>query len=200
VRPGGTGFTLLEVMVVLVLLGLLLAALTQGLRFGMSAWDLQDAQVARIEGLDATDRALRNLIEHMETGEHRSDQKGIVTTRAQMTFVGTLPEAAAVDRRAEMTLMLAKGGRLVLRWRPLRHEKLFGPPPEIQETLLLDGVETMDIAYWRAAPSGARGEWVGQWTQPGIPRLVRIRLGFPAGDRRHWPDIVIAPIIERLAG
>ena len=137
------GFTLLEVMVALVLLGALLAALGQGLRFGLTAWDLQEAQLAQSEALEATDRALRGMIERMDPATTRPNQHGILGTNDQMTFVGRLPAAAAISRRAEMAIIVASGGRLVLRWRPFSHEKP-GGCADVQETLLLDGVDAGD--------------------------------------------------------
>ena len=40
------GFTLLEMLAVLAVLGLLLAGLSQGIRFGLRAWDMQAREVA----------------------------------------------------------------------------------------------------------------------------------------------------------
>jgi general secretion pathway protein J len=192
------GFTLLEVLISLVLLGLLFAALGQGVRFGLSAWALQEKASGRVESLEATDRGLRLLIEAMEPSAIGAAQTAVVGRHDQMSFVGALPSAAAIDRRAEMTLSLTNHGRLVLRWRPYRHEK--GPPSPEAESLLLEGVERVEFAYWRPAASGIKGGWVSEWQRPGLPGLVRIHLQFGKNDPRHWPDIVIAPILEATGG
>jgi general secretion pathway protein J len=190
------GFTLLEVLIALVLLGLLLAALGQGLRFGLTAWGLQERAGARTDALEATDRSLRQLIEGMEPGAVGTAKGGVEGHPDSLSFIGPLPAAVAIDRRAEMTLALAGHRRLVLRWRPHRHERPFGAAPPETETLLLDGVEGLELAYWRTSAPGIKGGWVDEWSQAGMPGLVRIRLHFADGDPRHWPDIVIAPLLE----
>ncbi|HXP97606.1 MAG TPA: prepilin-type N-terminal cleavage/methylation domain-containing protein [Telmatospirillum sp.] len=191
------GFTLLEVLISLVLLGLLFVALGQGLRFGLGAWELQDKASRRSESLEATDRTLRLLIEGMEPDGDGTHQ-ALSGRRDQMSFIGSLPSAAAIGRRAEMTLSLTNHGQLVLRWRPHRHEK--GAPPPEADALLLEGVEHVDFAYWRPAASGLKGGWIDEWLRPGLPGLVRIHLQFGKNDPRHWPDIVIAPMLEARGG
>jgi general secretion pathway protein J len=195
-RAGERGFSLLEVLIALSLLGILLAALGQGMRFGLKTWDLQMQSIGRTDSLEATDRALRLLIESLEPGAAGSGQPAVIGTETSMSFIGHLPVAERFDRRAEMTLTLAPGGRLVLRWRPHRHEQSFGPPASETETLLVDHVERLSIAYWRPAAPGIKGGWVGTWSQPGVPGLVRIHLAFREGDPRQWPNIVIAPLLE----
>jgi hypothetical protein len=95
-----------------------------------------------------------------------------------------------------MTLMLADSGRLVLRWRPHRHEKPLGELPPEAEALLLEGVTGLELAYWRPRSADFKGGWVGDWAQPGLPGLVRVRLQFDKSDPRHWPDIVISTSLE----
>lgn len=190
------GFTLLEVLVALVLLGLLLAALAQGLRFGMSAWDLQVRASESTASLEATDRSLRQLIESMKPGNFGTSQGSALGHRDRLTFVGNLPAVLPGDREAEMTLTLTGNHRLVLRWRPHKHELSTEALPPETETLLLDGVEKLSLAYWRSAMAGMEGGWVDEWSQPALPGLVRIHLEFGPHDPRHWPDMVIATVIE----
>jgi general secretion pathway protein J len=189
------GFTLLEVLIALVLLGMLLAALVQGMRFGVQAWGLQEQVNNRVDALEAADRSLRGLIEGMEPAGGAQTQ--IVGHKGSLSFIGTLPSAAAIERRADMTLTLANAGRLVLRWRPHHHEKPFGALPAETETVLLDGLEGVEFAYWRPRGPGFDGGWVSDWTDAGTPGLVRIHLQFGEHDNRRWPNIVVAPMREK---
>jgi general secretion pathway protein J len=193
------GFTLLEVLIALVLLGLLLAGLGAALRFGFGLWELQARQIAGVDALDATDRALRALVEQMEPGDPGLLQPTVSGSSDRLSFIGQLPQAVVSGRRADMTLIVASGGRLVVRWRPHRHERPFGAPPAESETLLLQGVDRLDLAYWRADAPGRPGGWTDRWDEPGLPALVRVRLRFPPGDARHWPDLLIAPLLSSRA-
>lgn len=195
-RPDG-GFTLLEILVALVVLGFLMLGLSQGTRYGLQALTAQGRLLEERAELDAVDRALRRLIERMDPGgpNQAPDIQGGRTTLA---FTSELPAAAAgAAGLADVALML-NGSRLVLRWAPRINAERFAPPPAPAEAELLRGVQQLDLAYWRRATNdNPASGWTDAWSEQALPELVRIRLVFPSGDRRRWPDIVAAPLRER---
>jgi general secretion pathway protein J len=56
------GFTLIEILIALTLLGAVLVGLQQGTRLGLVAWDRQTATIHATAELDAVDRTLRALV------------------------------------------------------------------------------------------------------------------------------------------
>ena len=88
------GFTLLEVLVALVVFGLLMAGLSQGVRVGLRAWSMQARQSAQWSDLDAVDRTLRGLIARMDPGGQRRDPLLRGGPHA-FAFTTELPQAAA---------------------------------------------------------------------------------------------------------
>src|SRR5215813_3519837 len=62
------GFTLLEVLVGLSLLGLLITGLVKGTQLGLAAFDQQSRQVERHADLDTVHRGLRQLIAQARPG------------------------------------------------------------------------------------------------------------------------------------
>jgi general secretion pathway protein J len=192
-RPAGqgdAGFTLLEVLVALTVLGFLMVGLTQGVRFGLLAWDRQSRITdARME-LDALDRLLRRVIEQMDPGTRRDPPviEGATGSIAFRTDLG--PAAGALGVRDAEARLAVAGGQLVLSWRPHLRAIRFGPPPAPDTTVLLRGVAALEIAYW------GEGGWQSNWAERRLPALVRLRLRFAEGDRRRWPDIVAAPLRE----
>ena len=189
------GFTLLEVLVALVVLGMLVLGLTQGIHFGLKTWASQTRTIAAHEDLDAVDRTLRRLIESMDPGSP-AEAVSIDGSASSFAFPSELPDFAAAlpSRRADVALGVDAAHRLVLRWTPHLHAVRLGPAPPAQQSELLRGVDHVELAYW---PSGAGGGWQTLWKQPLPPALVRIRLVFTEGDKRHWPDIIAAPIRDR---
>ena len=90
------------------------------------------------------------------------------------------------------------GRRLELAWEP------FHPDPEVTpddaakgDAVLLDGVDSVEMSYFGAPRDGGDADWYDNADFAGVPELVRIRVAFPPGDRRYWPELVVAP---RLAG
>ena len=185
------GFTLLELLVGLVVLSFILAGLSQSVRFGLRAGESQTRQSEGRSELDGIDRTLRRLIEQADPGTPQSGpplQGGIGT----IGFTSELPEAAA-DRHADIALGMDGRRTLVLRWSPHRHVVQAGPPPAAHEIALLRGIAGVQIGYWKDG-------WRTQWNEASLPALIRLRILFPPGDPRHWPDIVVAPQRQKTGG
>jgi general secretion pathway protein J len=194
-----TGFTLLELLVVLVVLGLLVVGLTQGVRAGLAMWEAQTRRVGETSELDAAARILRILLTGIAANPSAGVNPGAVGATPEfegrtdsLAFVGDLPDGLGSSRRAEIKIEL-RGERLVLTWTPRRHELSSAPPPKPVETELMRRVEHLDLAYWGSPAPGQPAGWQAQWDGPGRPELIRLRLGFAKGDRRRWPDLIAAP-------
>ena len=193
------GFTLMEVLAALVVLGLLLAGLAQGVQFGLRAWDLQARDVAWRNDIEATDRAIRLLIRRIRSGAEARDRPAVVGGPQSCELITMLPPHAADPAGPVVArLEVDAAHRLVLRWLPAPHVTWFGPPPQRREAVLLDRVERVEFAYWREQAGGGGG-WQRNWDEPEPPSLVRLRIVFPRGDTRRWPDIVAAPRLDRTS-
>jgi prepilin-type N-terminal cleavage/methylation domain-containing protein len=188
------GFTLLEILVVLVVCGLLFAGLAQTLGFTLRAWGTQGAMIERDGDLDAVDRTLRGLIVRMELGDPRSETAPLVGNARSMLFLTELPigSGALATREVDAALRVEGDHRLVLRWVP-HYRTLLGVPPRVTDTDLLRNVDHIELSYW---PRRDGTRWLAGWDERELPALVRIRIVFRQGDARQWPDIVAAPMQE----
>ena len=194
-NPAGAqaGFTLIEILIALAVLGLVLAGLTEGTRYGLHAWDRQVRLIESRDQLDSADRTLRRLIAAMNVGWMPAFSR-FSGDAEHFEFTTELPRALAqITRRADVMLAVDGDHRLILRWREHLHETRFNGPPPYQQAELLSGVKQIDFSYWRPAdPQGNPAGWRKQWTDPTPPPLVKIHLDFVEGDPRHWPDIMAA--------
>jgi len=199
-RSRQRGFTLLELLVALTVFGLLMVGLSQGLRTGFALWRGQTQRLSEDSELDSSARVLRQLLTDIPTILRNGvvlpgmgpAAIGMNGTADSLAFVGDLPTGLGTIRRADMRIEL-RGDRLLLRWTPHRHEVAVEPRPPPQETELLRGVARLDIAYWGRPSIGQPAIWLDSWHGPALPQLIRLRLQFPSGDPRRWPDLIVAP-------
>jgi general secretion pathway protein J len=191
------GFTLLEILVALVVMGFLMIGLSQGTRFGLQALAMQSRDIDRYGDLDAVDRTTRRLIARMDPGSATRNAT-LRGTASSVAFTSDLPMAASGGSasRADMLLIVDASHRLTLRWTPHLHATRFGPAPRPQEAELLQGVDRIEFGYWQTGGSN----WQAAWTGRDLPALIRLRIVFPTQDPRSWPDIVAAPLLDRPAG
>ncbi|HZK89085.1 MAG TPA: prepilin-type N-terminal cleavage/methylation domain-containing protein [Stellaceae bacterium] len=199
-RRAEHGFTLLEMLVALVVLGLLVAGLAQGVRTAFSMWSVQTRHIDQAAELDGAGRVMRALLSGMQpispTGfaSGAAEAPVIAGDASRLYFVGDLPMGSGTSRRADITIELQRG-RVVLLWLPRDSGTPTGPPTAPGSTELVRGVESLEFAYWLPAPAEHGGGWLVRWREPALPKLVRVRLQFPIGDGRHWPDLVAAPLL-----
>ncbi len=192
------GFTLLELLVALVVLGFVLAGIAGGAQFGLRAADMQARSIAAHADLGSVDRLLRRLVAGMDAGS-LANPPHLTAGASALGFTTDLGSAAAAlgEGEADVGIVVDAGHRLMLRWEPALHAIRLGPPPVPQSSVLLDGVERVEFAYWGSI-NGGGGQWLSGWTERDIPPLVRIRLHFMPATHRSWPDIIAAT--ERLRG
>jgi len=188
------GFTLLEVLVAVFVLGVVLVLLTQGVRFGLQATQLQAAVRDRHGDLEVIDHALRRMVALADPGFF-PEPATLRGTAQTVSFTTELPiHGDGPTQRADVTLS-ASAGRLLLRWTPHRDVERFGATPAWQETVMLHGVERIELAYRASDRTGA---WSGAWTADKLPALIRIRIVSPDASGHCWPPLLVAPVREAL--
>ena len=195
-RARDGGFTLLEIVVALVVLGILLVTLSRGTQFGLAAFDRQDRMINVGGRLEAVDRTLRRLIVQLDPGT-ATDGDTVVGTRHVLVFRSRLPmggTAGEAGTLADLRVSVDDDHHLVLAWLPHRHVKVANAAPTPHREILLDDVDAINLDYW------GDNAWHAQWKEVAPPALIRIRIVFPENDGRRWPDIVEAPARDQANG
>jgi len=188
------GFTLIEVIVALVVLGFVLAGLAQATRFGMNAWSLETRLADNASELERVNRVLRDLVEEASAPVSGED-KPFAGEEHRMIFTTTLPDEPQTDpvRRAQVAIGVDDHNRLMLRWQPMPNAVAVGAKPPIQEIVLAEGVERIDLAYRQSGGDG--GRWSKRWTDPSLPALVQFHF-LLSNQRRTWPDLAVATMLD----
>lgn len=208
------GFTLVELLVAITLLGMLMAALFGGLRLGARVWETADERLDASMRTQVVQDFIRQRLAEMlpletippELAAEARSEPAFIGTTAAMRFASPLPEHLGAGVYL-MELALAEGGAvdgtgsLVLRWRPFEADGQALEEVAPEERVLLENVQALELAYFGTIdPAQPPGWWQGWEGQAHLPRLISVRLLFPERDPRAWPELIVQPMLDRALG
>jgi len=186
------GFTLLEVLAALIVLGLILSGLSAGVRFGRDAQRIEAREVAAGNRLEPVDSMLRQIISRAWPGGAGGGDSKFAGSARTLSFRTTMPESLTGSRfrDADVAVGVDIDHRLFLSWLPAyRNWIVTRPRPE--RISLLSGVDRVEFSYWDPAAHLPPGRWVTAWEGASAPKLVRIHFVFMKDTDPHWPDIIV---------
>jgi general secretion pathway protein J len=193
-RHGEAGYSLVELLVVLALLGLIAVAISGGMSFGTRAWERTESEVAGTEAARGGHTLLRNLLSRIYPRRPGLADEGAAFTgdARRMEFAADAPSSdAGVSRMALSIRQERDVFSLVL------EQGKGGGSDKSREDLVITGASRVGFSY--AQVSDGMVVWNDTWQATDqIPALIRIRVSMPAG-RRPWPDLIVRPRIDRAA-
>ncbi len=184
-RRASDGFTLLELMIALAILSLVVLVLTGGMHFAGRAWEAQERRIDRQDDLGSVQNLLRSMI---------AGGRFFRGDASTLGFVGAMPLALAREGLFDVELAVSDH-RLVARWRPHARPGAGNAATETSE--LARGIAGIDIRYYVADSQGRFGTWSRSVDSLHRPVLVRMTVLFAPGEDRHFPPLVVAPMIEQ---
>jgi general secretion pathway protein J len=194
------GFTLIELLVSLGIFGLMSSMLLLGLGSMRQLTERGKRQTATGQSIVTAQTILRDRIENMVASTRFDTIAPVVDLRGGSGVVSFFAPAAAADRPstvARYRLRRSAPGDVVLyAVSDLSARVNAYAPGEVgwTPTVLLTGVESLDLGYFGAAPPDNQQRWRSEWVerqQP--PELIRIRVTFKHGDTRRWPELIVRP-------
>ncbi|MEQ1867259.1 MAG: prepilin-type N-terminal cleavage/methylation domain-containing protein [Alphaproteobacteria bacterium] len=185
------GYSLLELVISLALLGFIAVAMNGGVRFGARAWEASEEKVEAAERMQGAQNLLRTLLQRAMPREldpaFAVDLDLFRGTAGTLSFTASAPSAFGAEglTRFDLRVEGGPGGQqLLLAW------KGANTPAQPNTQTLVAGADAIAIAY--AARDGASFRWTDNWSdQSGAPQLVMIRATFPPGSGRRWPPLIV---------
>lgn len=184
------GFTLLEMLVGLALLGLMTLALFSALRFGTRSWERMEAKSTEVVDFNTVEHVLRREIGRafpVRVGLASENRIGFEGDGSRLKFFAALPSHFTAGGLSRVELRVERDAQRfdapTLGTLMLRHALQEGTEtdlPEGDETTasrLLRGVESFKLSYFGRDSDTAEASWKEAWP-PGarFPQLVRVRL------------------------
>ena len=198
-QPSGcTGFTLLELLVVMSLMSLLILAMASALRTTSQTSERVDVALTRSDDLRIVSGFLRSAVGRISMQrkgfplKEGANQFFFEGQESQLTWAGVMPAGYAASGRSLMRLRQDVSDQgtpaLMLQYLPWAGAAVEPDWTQSSSHVLLSGVTGLQILY-----QDARSEppvWSPNWTLPDqVPQRVRIVL---MTERGALPDIVIA--------
>ncbi len=207
-RPSSAqrGFTLLELLISLTLLGLILVLLFGGLRLSVRSWDSVQKQVDTLNSVRSVESFLRREMERVYPYRWKAglpQRFAFVGERHKLQFVAPLPSRIGVGGLYAITLELEQtGGGRRLTWKHLPVDPTmqdFSTLEPVKEMQLvgaeLNSVDDIWLSYFGRETDTATPRWVDRWDSVvTMPMLIRIQVRFADGS--EWPDFIVAPMLS----
>jgi len=199
------GFTLLELLISITLLGMILVLLFGGLRLGVRSWDAVQQQVDNLNTVRSVESFLRREMAFTQPYRWKSatgQRMAFLGERSKINFVAQLPARIGGGGLYAISLEIERSGtgkRLVWKHVPLNPVvQDFSALSQAQEIVLagseLSAVDDIWLTYFGRATDSAAPVWMDRWESDArLPLLIRIQVRFANGS--EWPDFVVAPLL-----
>jgi general secretion pathway protein J len=196
------GFTLLEMLIGMTLVGFILTLLFAGLSLGTRSWEAGEERIVTSTRQAVAVDFIRHAIERAYPLRWRVDneeQLAFAGEPESLRFVGAVAmrEGTSVNHLIALDLEAGDGGRdLVMRWQlPDARAPGFDALQTASPKILVRSVKGMTFAYFGAHANTEAPAWHDRWIeQKTPPDLIRLQLVLENGEA--WPDIVAAPRIR----
>lgn len=203
------GFTLVELVVALVLLGAMMSLLYSGITFALRSWDAGDANGRRTADRRIGENFLRR--ELTETFPLRWKDPMALRFAFEggdhvLRFVSSRPAGIAQGGLALVAIDVEDDpehpgtSNLVMR-RVLADPDAAGftALDPVKPSILIEDVKSAEFAYFGAENDFAEPRWFAQWPYPArMPEVVRVHM--EAADGTRLPDVVVKLMLGEEAG
>jgi prepilin-type N-terminal cleavage/methylation domain-containing protein len=174
------GFTVIELLIVIVIFGLISVMLVSGQSFALRAWNTQERRIQLQGDVGAVQNAIRQLL--VSGRNFEGDNQSL-------HWVGTLPRALKKGGLFDIGLNV-EDGKLFITWRP----HFAGPMPQSdpERADLAGDVTDFALSYY-VSQDPAPPRWMTTLAKDKKPTLIKVAARLSEGG---WPPLIIAPMLD----
>jgi general secretion pathway protein J len=194
-----SGYTLIEMMVSLSLLGLIGLLLSGSFQFGARTWEITSQEVDRIGEVEAAQSLLRRQVGQVLPltfrGQAAEPETVFVGGTQDLRFAAPLSLHQSDAGLYVFVLGTSTTGPtedLVVQWQVYRPDWPATGAPLGEPLVVVADIADLQLTYFGRVNEEADPVWQTEWKAKGVPMLLRIDIAFPEGDRRSWPTFIVA--------
>ena len=207
-RSSQAGFTLVELIVALTLVGLLSAGLFTALRFTSKAWFAGEARISQSIDADAVRSFIRHSMSRAQAisiSHNGKDQEpSFVGDRTNLRFASTMPMGVGIGGLYLFQLESAPGGAsLTIDWSLIRPDRLIAiDDGRVRPRLLFKDSPMIEFRYFGLSDddlnAGLSPRWYDIWQGSfRLPQLIEMRF-LDADGAATAPHMIMAPMMAPM--
>jgi type II secretory pathway pseudopilin PulG len=185
------GYSLIEMLAALILLGTTFVFLASGVGTSRRVWERLDAQADGVSSVVSAQSLLRDRLEQAFPQTRFDASAPYADFRGEAGLLAFLSPATASQGPQALrryALSMSPAGELVL---TSASDTLPAEAPPQERRVLLKGVGSIALSYWGKRADKTSG-WMQSWrSQSVLPSLVRLDVQF--SDGRYWPVLLVHP-------
>ncbi len=198
-RRRQSGFTLLELLVALTLLGLTVAMIVTALNSSLLGADVTKKRSVRLNQIRVAQLALRRQIEAVRPvnwADKVLNKVGFDGQADEASFVSVQPPWPGPGG-PHLVRVARDGDRLIMSRRIHSGENpSFDFSGPVSRTVLLDGISAIRFGYFGRVDPRAPAKWHASWrSRATLPSLIRLSVTFRGAAGAAWPELIVAPVI-----
>jgi len=194
------GFTLLELLVAILILGLIMTAAFGALRLGSRSWEAGVQRADQAQELRAITNFLRrqfNQLTPITWSDEKNEMIAFYGDSHRVRFIAPAPRHS--DRGPGLLIYSLTADRqefsesLVLSYLPFDPgTDKFEKPQNYRSVVLIDEVADVSFAFFGAKSADEDLTWQSDWPSDAeqFPRLIRMHTVTDDGNK-HWPDLMV---------
>lgn len=207
-RSSGKGFTLIEMLIAISLLGIMVVLLFASLRIAAESWNSGEAKISQVNKKAVVYQFFKRHLANAKPLPAHSDGQQLDNqsqdnqeppklafqgSPENIAFVSSLPAASARKGLQVFHVGLDPKQPSVLKVALTPYQQIESAASDAEPVVLLEHLQHFKISYFGSAGDGNEGEgdsgWQDTWQDAGqLPKLVKI--GITLEDGSFWPDMI----------